>query len=133
MVFPRILTKVDLSRTKTLDYLLRDWKIAQLAGRLSDINTTSTRKVLNELIAENTVQTTTPPTEETSLNTLSEAATVSIVYGIAFALIFLDFLVLKLFRLKERSKIFPAPLPPRKPSVVFELSDKFKRRFSIKN
>jgi len=133
-----------LKRTKTLDFLLKNWKIAQLANRLSDLNTTSTRKVLNELIAESNPQTTpvlettppsqtTTPPETTQLNTLSEVQTVSIVYGIAFTLIFLDFIILKIFRLKERSKVFPAPLPPRKPSVVFELADRFKRRFSVQH
>ena len=113
-----------MNRTKTLDYLLRDWKIAKLANRLGDINTTSTRKVLKELIAESVV-------EEEKENNLSEAAIVSIVYAIAFTLIFADYLILKLFRLKERRKIFPAPLPPRKQSGIVQSVDKFKRRLTL--
>lgn len=117
-----------MNRTKTLDYLLRDWKIAKLANRLGDINTTSTRKVLNELIAESVVE---EEKEEEKENNLSEAAIVSIVYAIAFTLVFADYLILKLFRLKERRKIFPAPLPPRKQSVIVQSFDKFKRRLTL--
>ena len=116
LVFPRILTKFDLKRTQTLNFLLKHWDIAQKAGKLSDLNTTSTRWVLNEIIKESEV-----------VETLSDAATISIVYAILFALIFIDYLV---YKLTKNARIEKIPLSKRKQSVIFQIKDNLKRRFS---
>jgi hypothetical protein len=63
---------------------------------------------------------------------LPEAAKISIVYVILFALIFIDYIVYKLVKSKQKvKKINPDLISTnRKVSIVMELKDKFKRRFT---
>ena len=63
---------------------------------------------------------------------LPEAAKISIVYVILFALIFIDYIVYKLVKSKQKvKKINPDLIETnRKVSIVMEMKDKFKRRFT---
>jgi hypothetical protein len=63
---------------------------------------------------------------------LPEAAKISIVYVILFALIFIDYIVYKLVKSKQKvKKINPDLIDTnRKVSIVMEMKDKFKRRFT---
>jgi len=112
-----------LENTKTLSFLLQYWYIAEEANRFSDLNTTSTYLILDELM------------QESKLSDLSEASKISIVYAILFSMIFIDYIVYKLVRSKQKKnsqKINPDLIikTNRSGSVIMELRDKFKRRFT---
>lgn len=72
-----------------MDFLLKGWRIADKINKLNELNTTSTRLVLKALSEE--PEPVIEPTEEASK--FSEAEIISIVYGISFVLIFLNWLV----------------------------------------